>query len=220
MIFGSDSALTPLCLSVMDDYVHLQLELFPLLSAQLISSPAFTPSFNLCLAALSLPSTEIIMTSLDFIQTLLSSQMSAPLSTTLTECGPDLLSLTLTGLVTGYPEDSTNMIVGILRTMAGLFPQLVVEALPSIVDRLPPASVPPVEKQNFLTKFATYVPPFPSHLRLDRDTDLSARSFNSAMSTPNPDLVKPAVMALYRASRRSRDRLRSGARLSVGGEGR
>jgi hypothetical protein len=141
----------------MDDYVHLLLELLPLLSNRLISSPAFTASFKLCLAALSLPSNEIVMTSLDFIQTLLDLPPSAQLGATLTECGQDLLALVLGGLVTGYPEDSTGMVVGILRTLAGLFPQLVVEALPTIVDRLPASSVPAVEKQAFLTKFATCV---------------------------------------------------------------
>lgn len=143
--------------TVMDDYVHLLLELLPLLSDRLISSPAFTASFKLCLAALSLPSNEIVMTSLDFIQTLLGLPPSAQLGATLTECGQDLLALILGGLVTGYPEDSTGMVVSILRTLAGLFPQLVVEALPTIVDRLPSSSVPAVEKQAFLTKFATCV---------------------------------------------------------------
>lgn len=139
----------------MDDYVHLLLELLPLLAERLITSPAFTASFKLCLAALSLPSNEIVMTALDFIQTLLGLPPSPQLAATLTECGPDLLSLVLVGLVTGYPEDSTGLVVGILRTMAGMFPQLVVDALPTIVDRLPASSVPPVEKQAFLTKFGT-----------------------------------------------------------------
>ncbi|CED82507.1 Nuclear transport regulator [Phaffia rhodozyma] len=203
---------------VMDDFVHLLLEISPAVSSQIFTSRMFPPSFHLALQALTLPAPQILHSTLEYFEALLShpaiqplssstsasgqstptgtfdpsnpSAASQALSSTLADQGPRLLDVTLNGLVTGFPEDAVHLIVAALRVMAGLFPEKLIECLPAVVERLPASGVPSAEKQTFLTKIG------------------------SALSTPNPDLVKPAVLGLYRASRRSRERLRSHGRIS------
>lgn len=167
-------------LAVLDDYVHLLLEMISSAPLQLLASPAFPRSFTLALSALSLPADNIVLTTLDYLTLLLNhpaitspppssngdhtptvpstispadrSVMIQSLQAVLTTQGYTLTSLVLGGLVTGYSEDAVPLVTVIVRVLAGMLGQEMTAWIPPIVEGLPSTSVPLVERQNFLTK--------------------------------------------------------------------
>lgn len=160
------------------------LAVVPVIPALVIPSPAFAQSFSVCLTALNLPAPEIILTTLEYIQVVLSDPSINPsvplvsgngstpppsaalgpsdkavvtesLRNVLGQQGGALVGLVLSGLVTGYPEEAPELVVNILRALAGAFPGEMVAWLPPVVESLPATSVPVAEKQAFLTKFGS-----------------------------------------------------------------
>lgn len=183
-IFAKDSSSSFSLVSVLDDYVHLLLEMISSAPLQLLASPAFPRSFSLAIAALSLPADNIVLTTLDYLTLLMNhpaitspstngsstpspstptssispsdrSAMAQSLRSVLTNQGFTLLSLVLGGLVTGYSEDAVPLVTTIVRVLAGMFTQEMTAWIPPAIEALPSTSVPLVEKQNFLSKIGT-----------------------------------------------------------------
>lgn len=151
---------------------------------QLLASPAFPRSFSLAISALSLPATNIVLTTLDYLTLLLDhpalanstpnptaatpattpttsispqdrAAMQASLRSVLSNQGFGLVSLVLGGLVTGYSEDAVPLVTIVIRVLAGMLGQEMAAWIPPAVEGLPITTVPQAEKQNFLTKIGT-----------------------------------------------------------------
>jgi transportin-3 len=85
----------------------------------------------------------------------LDSISSQALRTAFAQQGHTLLSLLLSGLVGGYPEDALEAIVDVLGMLSGGFGEEMIAWLPGVVEGLPATTVPAGEKQAFLTKMAS-----------------------------------------------------------------
>ncbi|PWN54005.1 ARM repeat-containing protein [Violaceomyces palustris] len=209
---------------VIDDYVHTCTATAGNTPSLLYLSPLFPHSFNTALTALTLLDQQIIQASLDFVREVVCSDSlsmhhpisssassrqreatttttttttpnSAPtiqelqahcnaISQTLEQQGPQLCSNLIKGLLLHHfdPDHLTNVVI-ILKAMASHFGQLVTNSCLGVVrDEIPPTVVGEREKQRFLERFPQVV--------AKRDLDG----------------VKAEIVALFNASRKSRER--------------
>jgi len=110
---------------------------------------------------------------------------AAAISQAMEREGLNLLSILLIGIVNQFPEESVSTVVTSIRCIAALWPAQLAQWLPSALQDI--TSVPMQAKTQFMTEVT------------------------SAMSVGQLDKVKYAVLGFHRASRKARERRRTGA---------
>ncbi|EEB86998.1 hypothetical protein MPER_15860, partial [Moniliophthora perniciosa FA553] len=103
------------------------------------------------------------------------------------EAGSNFVGFLLNGLVGDFPPESDSMVVSIFRSMSSTWPAQMLSWMPSILQQLPTTAAPIPIKEQFLNQLS------------------------SAINEKRFDQVKYAVISLHRASRKVRDRRRTGA---------
>ncbi|KAG8901213.1 Nuclear import receptor [Tulasnella sp. 403] len=193
---------------VIEDYLHLMLQLLELRPEYLILSPSFASSFQVAITALTLVHPDIIFPALDLVRSLIAhdslnptpapsprpspipgqtasfAQFAIVIRQVVRDNGFQLVGFILAGLLTHFPEDALPVVVSMFRMLAVTWPNELATWLPPVVEQLSVASLPVAAKGQFLDDFAR------------------------ALSSGNVDQVKQAVVALNRAARRARERTR------------
>jgi len=188
---------------VIEDYVHYLSRMLEFCPDLLFLSPSFPNTFRAVLSALTLYQHDIIYPSLEFVLNMLRhdclTTVNAPpvaspppnfplyaavIQGVIDEQGFSLVGFLLAGMLSHFPEDSISSVVTIFKLLAQLWSQQILAWLPSASEHIPKESLPTAARSAFISEFTAAV---------------TSREF---------DKVKPALLNLHRASRRSRDRTR------------
>ncbi|KAG8932286.1 Nuclear import receptor [Tulasnella sp. 418] len=190
---------------VLEDYSHFVLQLLEYSPEVVLLSASFSKTFQANLTSLTLVHPDVIFPALDFVYSVLGHEalnpdaaeskdvpakfplFAAAIRKAVAESGFQMVALILTGLVTHFPEDSTSIVSTIFRIVAGLWPTELATWLPTVLEQVPPSSLAPAAKTQFLTEFG------------------------AAVSAGELDRIKKAVVTLNRASKRTRERSRQTA---------
>ncbi|KAI0348375.1 ARM repeat-containing protein [Trametopsis cervina] len=185
---------------VMEDFLRMSQQLLDHTPDILFPSPAFPVTFRAAMASLTLVQTDIVFAALDYIRDILTHDSldppavpppkfpiyAAAIKAVIEKEGFDLTNLLLSGLVGDFPSDSASSVITVFRVLAKLWPSQLSTWLPLVLQQLPPTSTPDQVKQAFLA---------------DVSQSLNAKDY---------DKVKYAILTLHRASRKARDRRRTG----------
>lgn len=202
---------------VLEDYIHLLLELVAHAPNIFFQSSAFPLAFRAAMAALTLVHSEIIFQSLDLFRIVLNHDclLSGPpqppkfpiystaIRAVVDKEGFVLVGYLLAGLVGDFPEDSTSAVVSIFRALAALWTSQVLSWLPPVLEQLPTTVAPIQAKSQFLADVTRFVFPVSVTLGL-----IGYKLLYSSVNSGQYDKVKYAILALNRASRKARDRRR------------
>ena len=148
---------------VLEDYLHMILELFQRRPDILLESPAFPSAIRIAVASLTLVHSEIIFASLDIIRGIIGHDALDPsvrnpppkfpayamaIRQVVETEGPALLLNLLNGLVHDFPEESVSLVVTIFRMLCLLIPQNFLSWFPESVNNVPMgASFTPAKEQ-------------------------------------------------------------------------
>ena len=148
---------------VLEDYLHMILELFQRRPDILLESPAFPSAIRIAVASLTLVHSEIIFASLDIIRGIIGHDALDPsvrnpppkfpayamaIRQVVETEGPALLLNLLNGLVHDFPEESVSLVVTIFRMLCVLMPQNFLSWFPEAVNNVPMgASFTPAKEQ-------------------------------------------------------------------------
>ncbi|KAJ7225605.1 armadillo-type protein, partial [Mycena pura] len=187
---------------VMEDYLRMLNSMVPVAPDIFFQSSAFPLAFRTAMAALALVQTDIIFASLDLFLLILTHDCLNPnpsvplppkfpiyasaIQAVVLKDGFELLSHILNGLVGDFPEDSLSIVVSIFRAFSVVWGSQLLSWLPSALQRLPPAVAPQLARAQFLSEIT------------------------NAVNEKGYDKVKYALLSLNRASRKARERRRTG----------
>ncbi len=138
----------------MDDYVHCFMSYLTNLPDIILSSPVLPVATAHTLSALTCPAPETSLICLDTLA-LLSQRLSHPphqpqLQPVFQQYGKVILSLTLSGVVQGFPEDGLDQIQQIVGATVQCAPPADIEGwIDEAMGEIPGHVVPSGEKQNF-----------------------------------------------------------------------
>ncbi|KAG9043201.1 Nuclear import receptor [Tulasnella sp. UAMH 9824] len=177
---------------VIEDYLHLLIQMLTFCPDYVLLSPSFPPSFQAVLTALTLVHPDIIYPALDLLWMILGHESMTPsasqpakyaqYATTIRQAvsanGFQFVGLLLTGMVTTFPEDSVHLVASLFRLLAGGWRPELATWLPPAVQQIPAASLPAEARAKFLTDMG------------------------------NLDHVRSSVLALNRTARRAKERSR------------
>ncbi|KAJ7630843.1 armadillo-type protein [Roridomyces roridus] len=188
---------------VMEDYLRMLAIMVPIIPDIFFESSAFPLAFRTAMAALTMVHSDIIFASLDLFLLILTHdclnpQPSVPpppkfvayraaIHGVVEKDGFQLLSYLLNGLVGDFPEDSVSVVVSIFRAIAVLWGPQLLSWQPLVLQQLPNAAAPPEAQKQFLS------------------------DVTRAVNDKEYDKVKYAILGLNRASRKARERRRTGA---------
>lgn len=184
---------------VLEDYLQMIKQILEHTPDIFFESPAFSVIFFPLLGALTVVQTDVIWASLEVIRTILTHNCLEPqpnpppkfpvfataISQAIEKNGFDLVSLLLSGIVNQFPEESISTVVTSIRVIAALWPAQLLQWLPRALQDL--TSAPAQAKTQFMEEIT------------------------SAMSAGQLDKVRYAVLGFNRASRKARERRRTGA---------
>ncbi|THV07689.1 ARM repeat-containing protein [Dendrothele bispora CBS 962.96] len=186
---------------VLEDYVQMLIQMLQQTPDILFQSSVFPLAFRAATATLNLVQADPVFAALDFFLSIFThdclepvnnlppnfTQYARAIQTAFEASGPDFLGYLLTGLVGNFPPESDPLVVSIFRSITAMWPTQVMAWLPTILQQIPSSSAPNEIKTTFLSDVST------------------------AINNKKFDKVKYAVITLHRASRRIRERRRTGA---------
>jgi transportin-3 len=199
---------------VIDDYVHLLMQVAEQMPDSLYLSPTFPLVFQIILAGLSISNVDLNHTTLSFVLNVLNNPglLGAALEpgvqppayvtairATVEGSAPQLLSTLLGGMMDHYVEDCIDLVVDIVHCMAKLWQRQLLGWLEPVLGQIPDKLVLPEAKVAFFNEMTRYVIPPAGG---SAGTDVLC----SALGPSSIDKVKQAVLNLHRASRRLRQR--------------
>ncbi|KAJ7492711.1 armadillo-type protein [Mycena latifolia] len=187
---------------VLEDYLRMLTSMVPSAPDIFFQSSAFPLAFRTAMAALSLVHTDIIFASLDLFMLILTHDCLNPapsvppppkfpiyrsaIEAVVQKDGFQFLTYLLNGLVGDFPEDSTSLVVSIFRAISWIWGAQLISWLPAVLQELPASAAPQEARTQFLS-------------------DVSR-----AVNDKQYDKVKYAILSLNRASRKARERRRTG----------
>ncbi|KAF7985269.1 hypothetical protein HWV62_6405 [Athelia sp. TMB] len=185
---------------VLEDYIHLLLELVEHAPDVFFQSSAFPLAFRATMTALTIIHSDIIFRALDLFRIILTHDCLTPntpqppkfpvyaaaINGVVESEGFTFVGYLLAGLIGHFPEDSTSTVVSIFRMLAALWTAQLLAWLPPILEQLPTAAAPNQAKAQFLA------------------------DVTSSVNNGEFDKVKYAIITLHRVSRKVRDRRRAG----------
>ena len=139
----------------MDDYVHCFMSFLTNLPNTALSSPLLPLAASHTLTALTCPASETTLICLDTLAHL-AQQLSHPNTQSLIQpvfrqYGKAILSLTLSGVVQGFPEDGLDQVHQIVGATSLCAPPNDIEAWATeAMGEIPGYAVPLTDKQNFI----------------------------------------------------------------------
>jgi len=184
---------------VLEDYLQMLLQMISLRPDIFFESSAFPNALRIAMAALSLIQADVVFTSLDLLRAILDHESldpvpkpppkfpiyAATIRQVVSKEGFELLGCILNGMAGDFPEDSTSVVVTILRAISVHWSTELLVWLPPVLQQLSTAAMPAEAKTQFFSEV------------------------NSAVNSGQYDKVKYAVLALNRVSRKARDRRRT-----------
>ncbi|TIB18686.1 hypothetical protein E3P92_00427 [Wallemia ichthyophaga] len=178
---------------LVEDYLHLLLQIIDLRPALVINGSVIQPIFELSLTALTLFSVDTILISLDFIRSLVGYLTSGDnvevdkntIKNTLSNHTniANLTKILLQGLLNTFPEDCTSTVITLLRQLSEFDAALMKNVIPAIIQQSKLVNVGMADQSFFIDKYTSCI---------------EACDFNG---------VRKALHELYRASKRSKERL-------------
>ncbi|KDE02798.1 hypothetical protein MVLG_06657 [Microbotryum lychnidis-dioicae p1A1 Lamole] len=178
---------------VLDDFMHLFLNLVEQSPDVILPSPAFPAAFQAVLSTLTLYSPHTVLAALDAVRSVVGhdalrspgpSAFSTTIKTTISSTAQQLVSLLIDALVEG-DEDITGNVLTVLRLLSIQFANELVQNVPTAVGHLPTRIASEEEKKEFLGRF------------------------EASVSSTNPNAVKESFTWLLRRTRMSRERART-----------
>lgn len=202
--------------TVLEDYIHLLLELVEHAPDVFFQSSAFPLAFRATMTALTIIHSDIIFRALDLFRIILTHDCLTPntpqppkfpvyaaaINGVVESEGFTFVGYLLAGLIGHFPEDSTSTVVSIFRMLAALWTAQLLAWLPPILEQLPTAAAPNQAKAQFLadvTRYAKY-----------KHSLFVLTCLVSSVNNGEFDKVKYAIITLHRVSRKVRDRRRAG----------
>lgn len=151
--------------AVIEDYLHLLIQMLTFCPDYVLLSPSFPSSFQAVLTALTLVHPDIIYPALDLLWMILGHESMTPsasqpakyaqYATTIRQAvsanGFQFVGLLLTGMVSTFPEDSVHLVASLFRLLAGGWRAELATWLPPAVQQIPAASLPAEARAKFLT---------------------------------------------------------------------
>lgn len=153
---------------VIEDYMHFVLQMIDFFPEFVFLSPTFPACFQTILTALTLVPQDILFPALDLLRVLLAHESlvssdvpepptfpryAAAIRQVVAQNGFQLVGIVLTGLVTYFPEDTTQLVVSLFRIMAGVWPTELKAWIFPVVEQIPAASLPLPAKAQFCSDF-------------------------------------------------------------------
>ena len=174
---------------VLDDYLHTCLVTVQTAPGLLIASPVFPHAVHAAVVALGVLSPAVHGIASDFLRALFelpTGQAGAayadPIRHVVAEQGFAVCQALLRGLVTIFPPENMPVVVGTIKAMHPLAPDSLLPWLAASAEQLPSSAVSQEDTLKFL---------------------------ESLHSGPlSPEQIKPSLVVLYGASRKSRERAR------------
>lgn len=141
------------------------------------SPESFSIGFKAAMTGLTLIQTDLIFASLDLIRLVLTHDSILPppagrplppkfpiyasrIQQAVEKEGYELVGYLLSGLTGDFPEDSSSNVITIFRSVAAIWPQQLLSWLPSVLQRLNPATITDEAKTKFLAETTGFVPFF------------------------------------------------------------
>ncbi|KAG8890836.1 Nuclear import receptor [Tulasnella sp. 332] len=155
---------------VIEDYMHFVLQMIDFFPEFVFLSPTFPACFQTILTALTLVPQDILFPALDLLRIILAHESLAPgdvpepptyppyasaIRQVVTENGFQLVGIVLTGLVTYFPEDTTQLVVSLFRIMAGIWPTELKAWIFPVVEQIPASSLPLPAKAQICSDFGS-----------------------------------------------------------------
>jgi transportin-3 len=118
------------------------------------ASTGVSTSFMTGVVALTLPHTDIVFASLDFLRIILTQGTPSgkgathPMQQIFTTSGQELLKSLLTGMSGDFPEEAISAVILLFRCIADSWPTEMIEWLPGSIESMP---LPLEEKTKFVT---------------------------------------------------------------------
>jgi len=165
---------------VLDDYLHTCHVALDASPAMLLTSPQFPHVFRVALHALRALAPGVVCIASEVIRDVLQAQPNDAVNAMVAEQGADVCRALLTGLVTHFPPENMPVVVDSVRALARLCPAAFGPWIIGAAAQLPDDAVPESERARFL----------------------------ESMQSGHDDAVKPSLVILYGASRKSRERAR------------
>lgn len=158
---------------VLEDYLQLELQLVDFAPDIYFQSSAFPLAFRASTAALTVIHSDIIFTALELFRLIVTHDCLGPVLPSpvppkfplyaaairgvVDKEGFEFVGYVLTGLVGDFPEDSTSLVVSILRAISFTWSNQFISWLPAILQQLPTTAAPNQAKTQFLTEVTGYV---------------------------------------------------------------
>jgi|ERR1700722_8539918 len=155
-------------LSVLDDYLRMLLPMATFAPDIFYEPSVFPMAFRTLMAALTLVHSDIVFQSLELARDILTHECLSPTSsqppppkfpayaaiikTVIEKEGFEFVGFILTGLVGDFPEDSTTVVVSIVRALSATWSSQLLSWLPIILQQLPTSSTPNQTKTDFLSE--------------------------------------------------------------------
>ena len=174
---------------VLDDYLHSCLVTIQTAPALLFGSASFSHSYAIAIQALCALSPSLVGIATDVVRAIVEYAREAPapdhtlvqtIRVVVGERGSDTVRTILLGLVTHFPPENMPVVVAIMRTLALDYPHELTTWTISAAQMLPLEAVPDADRTKFIEHVQT--------------------------TAPLEETIKPSLVRLYGASRKSRER--------------
>jgi len=182
---------------VLEDYIQMLLQILDHNPDIFFQNPAFENTFTVSMAALDLVHTDIVFAALDLFRSILThdcleanpstappkfAMYAATIRPVVSKVGEAFVGYLLNGLLGHFPEESTPLVISIMRSLAMSWPTQLQSWLPPVLQQLPTSKVPIEEKSRFLNDII------------------------NAINSRRYEKVKYAMNGLNRAAMKTRDR--------------
>ena len=174
---------------VLDDYLHSCLVTIQTAPALLFGSASFSHSYAIAIQALCALSPSLVGIATDVVRAIVEYAREAPapdrtlvqtIRVVVGERGSDTVRTILLGLVTHFPPENMPVVVAIMRALALDYPHELTTWTISAAQMLPLEAVPDADRTKFIEHVQT--------------------------TAPLEETIKPSLVRLYGASRKSRER--------------
>lgn len=185
---------------ILEDYLHLLLPLLDRVPDVFFRSSAFPVAFQICMTALTVVQTEVLITALEVVRDILSHDClssqprqiptsdfpvyAANIQAVIEKDGQAFVACVLNGMIGDFPEDCLSSIIVIFRMLATVFPAQMAAWIQSIAASMPTSASLIPAKEQFVA------------------------DITNAISSGQYEKAKYAIISFHRASRKMRDRRR------------
>lgn len=172
---------------VLDDYLHTCLVAVQTAPSVLIASPVFPHAVQTAVVALHAVApavhgiaSDVLRALFEFPASQVGAAYAAPIAQVASDQGFAVCQAMLQGLVTHFPPENMPVVVATVRALQPLCPEQLVPWLAAAAEQLPTSAISKEDAQRFLASLPS--------------------------AAQSPEQLKPSLVILYGASRKSRER--------------